>query len=60
MEQLASDWDPENKHFIPYMWGTHGVTYNEALVKETYPNAPIGSVNMIFDPESRMKAGMIG
>ena len=50
MAHIASDWDPENKHFIPYMWGTHGVTYNEALVLETDPDAPIGSLDMIFDP----------
>jgi putrescine transport system substrate-binding protein len=50
MEQLGNDWDPGNKHFIPYMWGTHGVTYNKELVLETYPDAPIGSMSMIFDP----------
>ena len=50
MAQLASDWDPGNKHIIPYMWGTHGVTYNEELVLETYPDAPIGSMDMVFDP----------
>ena len=50
MEQLAADWDPGNKHFLPYMWGTHGVTYNEELVLETYPDAPIGSMDMVFDP----------
>lgn len=50
MEQLASDWDPGNQHFIPYMWGTHGVTYNKELVLETYPDAPIGSMDMVFDP----------
>ena len=52
MGQLANLWDPGNKHFIPYMWGTHGVTYNEELVKATYPDAPIGSMDMIFDPET--------
>jgi len=50
MDQLSSEWDPGNQHFVPYMWGTHGVTYNEALVKETYPDAPIGSMDMVFDP----------
>lgn len=50
MEQLAADWDPGNQHFIPYMWGTHGVTYNKELVLETYPDAPIGSMDMVFDP----------
>ncbi len=51
MAQLASEWDPGNQHFIPYMWGTHGVTYNEELVLETYPDAPIGSMDLIFEPE---------
>ncbi len=51
MAQLDSEWDPGNKHFIPYMWGTHGVTYNEELVKATYPDAPIGSMDMVFDPK---------
>ncbi|MDB9794792.1 extracellular solute-binding protein, partial [bacterium] len=50
MGQLAKLWDPDNKHFIPYMWGTHGVTYNEELVKATYAGAPIGSMDMIFNP----------
>jgi putrescine transport system substrate-binding protein len=50
MAQLGKNWDPDNEHVVPYMWGTHGVTYNEALVKETYPGAPIGSMAMIFDP----------
>ena len=49
--QLASNWDPENKYIVPYMWGTHGVTYNEELVKATHPDAPIGSMDMIFNPE---------
>jgi putrescine transport system substrate-binding protein len=51
MEQMSSVWDPGNEYFVPYMWGTHGVTYNEELVLETYPDAPIGSMDLIFDPE---------
>lgn len=50
MAHIASDWDPENKHFIPYMWGTHDITDNRALVLETHLEAPIGSVDMILDP----------
>jgi putrescine transport system substrate-binding protein len=50
LAQLANTWDPGNQHIVPYMWGTHGVTYNEALVKEAYPDAPIGSMDLIFDP----------
>ncbi len=50
MNQLSSDWDPGNKYIIPFMWGTHGVTYNKELALKTYPAAPIGSMDMVFDP----------
>ena len=59
-EQLASDWDPDNQHIIPFMWGTHGVTYNEELVLETYPDAPIGSMDMVFDPVHMEKLAACG
>jgi len=60
MGQLGADWDPGNQYVIPYMWGTHGVTYNEALVKETYPDAPIGSMDLIFDPAHMEKLAGCG
>ena len=48
MGQLASNWDEGNQYVIPFMWGTHGVTYNEELVRSVLPNAPIGSMDLIF------------
>jgi len=60
LEQLGTNWDPENKHVVPYMWGTHGVTYNEELVKATHPDAPIGSMDMIFNPEHMSKLAECG
>lgn len=60
MKQLASDWDPENKHIVPFMWGTHGVTYNKELVLATYPDAPIGSMDLIFDPNHLAKVAKCG
>ena len=60
MGQLSSNWDPGNQYIIPFMWGTHGVTYNEALVKETHPDAPIGSMDMIFDPAHMEKLASCG
>lgn len=58
--QLANTWDPGNNHIIPYMWGTHGVTYNKELVLETYPDAPIGSMDMIFDPKHMKELAKCG
>ena len=58
--QLDLNIDPGNHYFIPYMWGTHGVTYNKALVLETHPEAPIGSMDMVFDPVHMEKLGKCG
>ena len=52
--------DPGVKHFVPYMWGTHGVTYNEELVKSVHPEAPIGSLDLIFQPEHMEKIAECG
>lgn len=60
LEQISSGWDPENKYIVPYMWGSHGVTYNEEFVKETYPDAPIGSLDLIFDPVHMEKLSKCG
>jgi putrescine transport system substrate-binding protein len=44
-------YDPGNEHGIPYMWGTTGIGYNVAKIKERMPDAPVDSWKMIFDPE---------
>lgn len=60
MEQLTKNWDPGNEYFLPYMWGTHGVTYNKELVLSTYPDAPIGSMDLIFDPKHLKEVAKCG
>lgn len=60
MTQLAGNWDPDNAHIVPYMWGTHGVTYNEELVRSVHPDAPIGSLDLIFQPEHMKKLAQCG
>ncbi len=58
--QLAQKWDPGNMHIVPFMWGTHGVTYNEKLIRETYPDAPIGKLDLIFNPEHMKQLSKCG
>lgn len=53
-------WDPGNKYIVPYNWGTHGITYNESLVKAVAGDAPIGSLDMIFDPVHMEKLSKCG
>jgi putrescine transport system substrate-binding protein len=60
MAQIGSKWDPGHNYIVPYMWGSHGVTYNRELILETYPDAPIGSLDMIFDPVHMEKLSKCG
>ena len=50
MEVMAR-YDPGNKYGINYMWGTTGFAYNERMVKERMPDAPVDSGDMLFNPE---------
>ena len=60
MAQIGKKWDPGHNYLVPYMWGTHGVTYNKELVLATYPDAPIGDINMIFDPKHMKELAKCG
>lgn len=60
LDQLDVLKDPGNKYIVPFMWGTHGVTYNEELVREVFPDAPIGSMDLIFKPENMEKLAGCG
>ena len=60
MAQVGQKWDPGHDYFVPYMWGTHGVTYNKELVLQTYPDAPIGDISMIFDPKHMKELAKCG
>jgi putrescine transport system substrate-binding protein len=50
MEMLGV-FDPGNEMMIPYSYGSTGITYNEDMILERLPDAPIGSGAMLFDPE---------
>lgn len=60
MDKLADNWDSGNAHVVPYMWGTHGITYNKKLVQSVHPGAPIGSLDLIFKPEHMAKLAQCG
>ena len=60
MAQLSANWDPGNQYVVPYMWGTHGVTYNKEEVLKVLPDAPIGSMDLIFKPENMEKLAQCG
>lgn len=48
----AAAYDADNAHSVIYMWGTVGVGYNEAKIKERLgDDAPTDSWALIFDPK---------
>jgi putrescine transport system substrate-binding protein len=52
--------DPDNAHGIIYTWGTNGIGYNEKMVKELMPDAPLDSWRMVFDPAVASKVAKCG
>jgi putrescine transport system substrate-binding protein len=47
---LLAKYDPDNRHGIPWMWGTIGIGYNATEIRKRMNNAPVDSLRMIFDP----------
>lgn len=43
-------YDADNRHAIPWMWGTTGIGYNVEEIRKRMPDAPVESLRMIFDP----------
>lgn len=43
--------DPGNAHAVPYLHAINGFTYNVAMIKERMPNAPLDSLDMLFNPD---------
>jgi putrescine transport system substrate-binding protein len=42
--------DPGNAHGVIYTWGTNGIGYNEKMIKELMPDAPLDTWRLVFDP----------
>jgi putrescine transport system substrate-binding protein len=59
--KAASQYDPDNKHAIIYMWGTTGIGYNVDKIKERLgADAKIDSWALIFDPAQAAKVADCG
>lgn len=53
-------YDPENAYSVNYMWGTTGIGYNVAKVKEALGVETVDSWDVIFDPEKVSKLAGCG
>ncbi len=52
--------DKGNAYGVPYMWGTTGLAFNEALVKKHLPDADLKSLDLFFKPENMSKLAKCG
>lgn len=53
--------DPDNAYAVPYLWGTTGIGYNVAKVRERLgPDAPVDSLDLVFRPENLAKLASCG
>jgi putrescine transport system substrate-binding protein len=59
MARVASN-DPGNTHAVIYLWGSNGIGYNEKMVKELMPDAPLDSWRLVFDPAVAAKVAKCG
>jgi putrescine transport system substrate-binding protein len=48
---LQARFDPGNRFAAPYLHSMNGFAYNQALVRERLPDAPVDSLDMLFKPE---------
>jgi len=61
IKERTAQYDPENAHSINYMWGTTGIGVNVGKVTEILgEDAPIGSLDLVFNPENMEKLAACG
>ncbi|GLK81645.1 polyamine ABC transporter substrate-binding protein [Methylopila turkensis] len=58
--QRIAKYDPENAYSINYMWGTTGIGYNVDKVKKAFPDAPLDSWALVYDPANLKKLKSCG
>ncbi len=61
IEKRTATYDPGNEYSINYMWGTTGIGANVDKVQEVLgEDAPLGSLDLIFDPANMEKLAECG
>lgn len=49
--KILAGYDPDNRHALPWLWGTTGIGYNQELIKARMADAPVDSWDLVFKPE---------
>lgn len=48
--KIQDAYDPGNAHAVPYLHSINGFAYNVDMVKARLPDAPVDSLDMLFNP----------
>ncbi|HEY2684789.1 MAG TPA: polyamine ABC transporter substrate-binding protein [Steroidobacteraceae bacterium] len=48
---IQAQYDPGNRHAVPYLHSMNGFAYNVDMIKARMPDAPVDSLDMLFKPE---------
>jgi len=48
---MIAEFDPGNRYAMPYLHAISGFAYNTDMVQSRMPDAPVGSLDMLFRPE---------
>ncbi len=48
---IQAAYDPGNAYAVPYLHSINGFAYNIDMIKARMPDAPVDSLDMIFDPK---------
>jgi putrescine transport system substrate-binding protein len=59
LKQLEGN-DPGNQYAVPYLWGTQGIGYNVAKIKEVLGVDTIDSWAVLYEPENIKKLSRCG
>lgn len=58
--KIVEGFDPGHTHGAPYTWGSVGMTYNLALVREVLPDADLESLDTVMKPENAARLAECG
>ncbi len=58
--ELTAGWDAGNTYALPYTWGTTGIAYNVAMVKERLPDVDLTTADLLFKSENAAKLADCG
>ena len=48
---IQAAYDPGNAHAVPYLHSINGFAYNVDMIRARMPDAPVGSLDLLFKPE---------